>query len=613
MKKPCPLFPWCLVCLSGLGQATLFGRGALVKRPVDLQRALNAARPGDIVTLKNGYWKDAVVSIEKGGSSTKPLETSAESPAGVAFTGASPLVINAPYVTGDGLHSHSIEGIHSRAPNIRGGDELQESRRHFIRLSKCWKTLRLAEGRPRIFRNHPVQTPMKVSVFQALMPTLWIFALLILPGINVNAADVPKKPNIIFILGDDVGMGDIGCTGSDNYKTPNIDALAAGGTRFSHAYTVSLCGPSRATILTGRYLFRTGATNQDAVGRIKPTDEVLTPSVLKTAGYVCSAIGKWSQFSLTPRDFGFDDYLTFKGSGIYWNTQAKGKEYWVNGKTLPLQDKQYMPELMHNHLVDFITRHRDDPFYIYYSISHIHTDILATPDSAPDSKNLYKDNITYMDKLVGKLVAELERQKLRENTLVIYFGDNGTTNGQAPTSTVGGRRLLGAKGSMQDGGNRVPMVVNWPGTVPADKVSEDLIDSSDFHPTFAELTGAKLPGNVIIDGQSFAARLRSGKGKPRESIFIQLARSWYVLERGWKLNQAGELFDMTGAPWEEALVAADTLNPAAQAARRRLQTALDLLNPAGGHLDTGDPSGRHASNIEKRNKKKDTSKDEPSY
>jgi arylsulfatase A len=443
-----------------------------------------------------------------------------------------------------------------------------------------------------------------------MIPKLRIAALLILSCISASAADVPKKPNMIFILGDDVGMGDIGCTGSDNYKTPNIDALASGGTRFPNAYTVSLCGPSRATILTGRYLFRTGATNQDAVGKIKPTDEVLTPSVLKSAGYTCSAIGKWSQFSLTPKDFGFDDYLTYKGSGIYWNTQAKGKEYWVNGKTLPLQDKEYMPDLMHTHLVDFISKNHDQPFYVYYSMSHIHTDILPTPDSDPNSKDLYRDNITYMDKLVGKLVAELERQKLRENTLIIYFGDNGTTNGQAPTSTVGGRRLLGAKGSMQDGGNRVPMVVNWPSTLPAGKVSEDLIDSSDFYPTFADLAGAKLPENVTIDGQSFAAQLRGEKGKPRESIFIQLARNWYALERGWKLNQAGELFDMSGGPWEEVLVAVNTQNPVAQAARQRLQATLDRLNPAGGHLDTGDPSGRHASNIKKKKQKKDASKDE---
>ncbi|MCX8494967.1 MAG: sulfatase-like hydrolase/transferase [Akkermansiaceae bacterium] len=436
-------------------------------------------------------------------------------------------------------------------------------------------------------------------------------ALLGLPLCTLPAADaaVARKPNIIFILGDDVGIGDIGCSGSDHYKTPNIDALASGGTRFSKAYTVSLCGPSRATIMTGRYLFRTGGTNQDAVGEIKPTDEVFTPSMLKTAGYVTSAIGKWSQFQLTPADFGFDDYLVFKGSGVYWNTQPKGKEYDLNRQMVPLKDKEYLPDVMHAHLVDFITTHHDDPFYIYYSMSHIHADILPTPDSAADSKDLYVDNITYMDKLVGKLVAELDRQKLRENTLIIYFGDNGTANKQATTSTVGGRRLLGAKGSMLEGGSRVPMVVNQPGKVPAGKVCEDLIDSSDFLPTFAEISGAKLP-NKVIDGKSFASQAFGQKGQPRESIYIQLARSWYALEHGWKLNQAGELFDMSGAPWDEKLVAADSQDPAAIAARKRLQATLDRLNPLGGHVDQADGSGRHASNVKKNKNEKKASSEE---
>ena len=424
--------------------------------------------------------------------------------------------------------------------------------------------------------------------------TLCLFGSSILT-LRAAATTVAKKPNIIFILGDDVGIGDIGCTGSDVYKTPNIDALARSGTRFSNAYTVSLCGPSRATIMTGRYLFRTGATNQDAVANLKPSDETWMPKVLKSAGYVTAAIGKWSQFSLAPSDFGFDDGLNFKGSGIYWNTQEKGKEYELNGKTLPLRDKEYMPDVMHAHLVDFITHHHDDPFYVYYSMSHIHNEILPTPDSAPDSKDLYCDNISYMDKLVGKLVDELERQHLREKTLIVYFGDNGTANQQAPTSTVGGRRLLGAKGSMLEGGSRVPMIVNWLGVTPPGKVCEDLIDSSDFYSTFAELADAKLPEKTIIDSHSFAGQLRGEKGNPRESIFIQLARKWYVLEHGWKLTQSGELFDMSGAPWAEQFVSADTQNPLAIAARKRLQRTLDRLNPAGGHLDQGDGTGRHAN------------------
>ena len=153
----------------------------------------------------------------------------------------------------------------------------------------------------------------------------------------------------------------------------------------------------------------------------------------------------------------------------------------------------------------------------------MHAEILPTPDSAPDSKDLYADNISYMDKLVGKLIAELERLKLRDNTLVVFVGDNGTGGAYADESTIGGRRLSGEKGSMLEGGALVPLIVNWPGKTPAGKVSADLIDSSDFMPTLAEVAGAKLPQNTILDGRSFAPQLHGQKGQPRDWIFIQLA------------------------------------------------------------------------------------------
>jgi arylsulfatase A len=443
---------------------------------------------------------------------------------------------------------------------------------------------------------------MQPSLIPALTFTLWAACLGLFTAPAARAAD---RPNIIFILADDYGIGEVGCYGADHYKTPHIDALARSGTRYAHAYTISLCGPSRAQILTGRYGFRTGGSNQDAVGEILPKNEKLIPAVLKPAGYVTTMIGKWSQFSLQPSDFGFDDYLRYAGSGAYWNTQEKVKTYVVNGEKRPLLDREYLPDLMHRHLVDFMTRHRDRPFYAHYSLSHVHTDILPTPDSAPDSQDHYGDNVRYMDKLVGKLMAELDRLKLREKTLVVFFGDNGTTNGRADRATIGGRPLAGAKGSMLDGGGRVPLIVSWPGVTPAGRVSADLVDSSDFLPTFAALAGAKLPEKTVIDGRSFAAQLRGETGGPRSWVFHQLARNWYVREAGWKLNQAGELFDMSDAPFAEKLVASGAETPAARAARQRLAAALAQLNPAGGIPDTGDESGRHAKNVEaKKNKER---------
>ncbi len=412
-----------------------------------------------------------------------------------------------------------------------------------------------------------------------------------------------KKPNIIFVLADDLGIGDVSSYGADNFKTPNIDQLARGGVRFSNAYTAPLCGPSRACILTGRYAFRTGATNQDATGRMQPSVEIMTPTILKPAGYVTASIGKWGQLPLGPAEFGFDEHLKFTGSGVYWNTQAKGRKYTVNGTVKNLGEKEYLPDIMHDYLVDFMTRHRANPFYAYYSMSHVHAEILPTPDSAPDS-DLYADNITYMDKLVGKLVADLDRLKLRDNTMLVFVGDNGTAGGYAGRSTINGQRLSGQKGSMLEGGARVPLIVNWPGRTPAGKVSADLVDATDFQATFAEVAGAKLPAGTVFDGHSIAPQLQGQKGKPRDWIFIQLAGQWYVRDAAWKLNQAGELFDMSNSPFDEPLVPADRQTPAAIAARKKLQAALDALNPAGGILDDGDGSGRHEGRKDNRQEKK---------
>ena len=417
---------------------------------------------------------------------------------------------------------------------------------------------------------------------------------------HLSAADSkPSQPNIIFILADDYGTGEVGCYGADNYKTPHIDALAAGGMRFTRAYTAPLCGPSRALILTGRYPFRTGATNQDATGRMSPERETMMPKILKQKGYVTSCVGKWGQLPLGPAEFGFDDYLKFKGSGAYWNTQPKANSYEVNGKSVKLRDNEYLPDVMHDHVTAFITANREKPFYLYYSLSHVHAEILPTPDSVPGSKDLYADNVSYMDKLVGKLSGLLDQLKLRDNTLIVFFGDNGSATGRAKRATIGGQALSGSKGSMQEGGSLVPLIVNGPGKTPAGVVSHDLVNATDFVPTFAALAGAQLPEKTVIDGHSFLSQIRGEKGTPREWMFNQLAGMWYVRDANWKLNQAGELFDMSGAPFTETLVPLETNDPAAKAARSRLQAVLAKLDPGSGIVDDGNGTGRHA------NRKKD--------
>jgi arylsulfatase A len=344
--------------------------------------------------------------------------------------------------------------------------------------------------------------------------------------------------------------------------------------------------------MSGRYAFRNGATNQDACTNLDPK-EIVLPRLFKAAGYATACIGKWGQLPGEPGDHGFDDWLRFNGSGVYFNAKdVKPERYSLNGDDQKLRDDEYMPDLCQGRVMKFIRQHRDEPFFVYYPMSHVHGELMRTPDSAKGSNDLMADNIAYMDKLVGQLIAELETLKLRENTLVIFMGDNGTGKGMADRATIGGKVLSGMKGTMLECGGLVPMIASWPAKAPAGRMCADLIDSSDFVTTFAELAGAKLPVGMVFDGHSLVPQLQGQPSKPRAWVFNQLARMWYVREAQWKLNEKGELFDMSKAPFTENLVITDT--ETSQAARKRLQAVLFELNPSGGILDQGDGTGRHA-------------------
>lgn len=415
-----------------------------------------------------------------------------------------------------------------------------------------------------------------------------------------RGADSPAstaRPNIILILSDDVGISDVHCSGGP-FKTPNIDALAAGGTRFEYCYATPLCGPSRCQLLTGRYPFRTGLINNQSRNAIDPRREVMIPTVLKKAGYVTASVGKWGQMCLGPGQWGFDEYLVFPGSGRYWRKQTN--HYNVNGSQQDLPAGKYLPDLMHQFLVDFITHHKDQPFFVYYPMSHIHGPIVRTPDSQPgaDKEQLYADNIEYMDKLVGKLVEELDRQHLRDKTLLLFTGDNGTARFGAATRTVNGQRVYGQKGTMLEGGSRVPLVVSWPGVTPAGKVNHNLTDFSDFFATFVELGGAQLPEGVTLDSHSFAAQIKGEKGTPRDWVYVELNGKSYARDARFKLTNGGELFDLSEAPFKEILVPKDTTDSAAVAARKNLQAVLDE-HPA----RPGNPNAKKARQERRRLRK----------
>ena len=334
-----------------------------------------------------------------------------------------------------------------------------------------------------------------------------------------------KKPNIIYILADDLGIDGVSCYGADLFKTPVIDKLASTGIRYTNGYTAPLCGPSRALILTGRYAFRTGAVNQDMTGQMKPSVETMMPSILKQAGYTSSMVGKWGQLPLGPAEFGFDDYLRFFGSGVYVSKEEKKQKYVLNGQESVLKDKEYMPDLMHTHIENFLSKHTKDPFYLYYSMVHVHGEIMATPDSKPgatDFKELYTDNINYMDKLVGKLLRTLDSLKIRDNTIIVFMGDNGNSTRTAQIADTSR-----AKGSVYQYGVHVPFIIAGPSVVNPNRVSGALINTADVFATVLELFGyttwqTQIPTAKPVDSKSILPIIKNQTTQVRPWAFTEI-------------------------------------------------------------------------------------------
>ncbi len=394
----------------------------------------------------------------------------------------------------------------------------------------------------------------------------------------LNGVTAASRPNIVFILADDYGIDGVGCYGSDRFKgkTPNIDKLAETGTRFTHCYASPLCGPSRTTLITGQYVFRTGAVTNQATTTVSFKNQPSHARTLKDAGYVTGMAGKWRQMHDAPSDWGFDDYITDPtANGYYWVNS-----YTKNGEKVETKEKVYYPDVCLDFTKEFLQKNKAKPFYFYFSSHLVHGPIEKTPDSKPDTKNHYVDDVVYLDKQVGQLVAELERLGIRENTLIVFSGDNGTARFGSDYSIINGRKINGMKGTVLEGGSRVPLIANWKGTVPAGKVNDDLIDFTDFYATYADVAGAKMPKETL-DSRSFAPQLKGEKGTPRDWVFVQLGKKWYVRDRSFKLTESGSLYDMSDAPFVEKAIPNDAVSDAAKAARTRLQAALDTLNPGG--------------------------------
>lgn len=413
------------------------------------------------------------------------------------------------------------------------------------------------------------------------------FAFLI---VSALAPAAPAKPNIVLILADDLGYECVTANGGQSYRTPHLDRLAAAGVRFEHCHVQPLCTPTRAQLMTGRYNIR----NYIHFGTLLREETTFAHHLTK-AGYTTGICGKWQlgREVDSPRHFGF-------GESFLWQHTRRPPRYANpglerDGKELDFNNGEYGPDLVNDFAIDFVRRNKNRPFFLYYPMMLTHDPYQPTPDSPdwnPRAKGEavnrkpahFADMVAYMDKLVGKLDAALAREGVRDDTLLLFVGDNGT--GKGATSRFKGMEVKGGKGTTKSTGTHVPLIASWPGMIRSGKVNTDLIGSVDFLPTLCDAAGIPIPGN--LDGVSFLPQLHGERGRPREWLYVWYSPrqnndtkvTEYAFNHSHKLYQTGELYDLLKDPGELSPLAPGGLNGTAKSSAASLRTALDQFKDA---------------------------------
>jgi arylsulfatase A len=417
--------------------------------------------------------------------------------------------------------------------------------------------------------------------------------LLIAPAaLHAEEPSSPRRPNIILILADDLGYETLGADGGTSYRTPQLDKLAATGVRFTHCFVQPLCTPTRVQLMTGRYNVR----NYISFGNMDP-QAVTFANLLRQAGYATCITGKWQlgRDRELPKKFGFDEYCLWQHTRRPPRYANPGLE--INGIEKNYTHGEYGPDLVNAYALDFITRQKDSPFFLYYPMMLTHAPYQPTPDSKdwdPQAQGEqvnrrpehFGDMVAYMDKLVGKVVARLDALGIRDHTLLLFVGDNGT--GRGTRSMMGDRLVTGGKGTTTDAGMRVPLLVSWPGKVTAGSVCGDLVDSTDFLPTVLDAAGVVPPTGLKLDGLTFLPQVLGAEGQPRDWIY-----SWYsprqsanmtvrefAFNHRYKLYRSGEFFDLRNDVEEKHPLVVSSLGGQAADAAQLLQGALDRFKDA---------------------------------
>jgi arylsulfatase A-like enzyme len=436
---------------------------------------------------------------------------------------------------------------------------------------------------------------MEMRVMKKLIAALFFTSVLALP---LHAGE---RPNVIVILTDDQGFGDLSFTGNAVLKTPHIDALGKDGVWLKNFYVSPVCSPTRSSLLTGRYNYRTGIVDTYIGRSMMHADEVTLAETLRANGYRTGIFGKWhlgDNYPLRAMDQGFEEALVLRGGGIGQPSDPPGGERYhdpiLSHNGVLKKMKGYCSDVYTSHAMEFIEKHRAEPFFVYLPFNAPHGPLETPEKEYKDYKNADPDKnqpalgqrsrktdedaarkvyamVANVDNNIGRLMAKLKALNLDEKTIVVFFTDNGP---QQPRYNGG---LRGLKTSVYDGGLRVPCFVRWPGTLKAGTEISERAAHIDLAPTLLEACGVERAGNVKIDGRSLWPLLTGrAPSLPPRSLFFQwhrgdvpeALRAFAVVTPEWKLVQAAgvqadvafahkyELFKLSEDPYEQHDLAA---------------------------------------------------------
>lgn len=430
-----------------------------------------------------------------------------------------------------------------------------------------------------------------------------------------------EQPNIVLIMADDIGVEGIGCYGGTSYQTPAIDRLSSEGVRFTHAYAQPLCTNTRVQLMTGLYNNR----NWLYFGILDPQAKTIG-HYMQEAGYNTCIAGKWQLQSYDPPSYpgshlrrgkgmkasaaGFDEYSLFHA----WHSEDKGSRFanptfYENGKLIKELKGKYGPDHWVEFINDFIERKKDDdkPFFVYYAMALPHRPFEPTPDSedwlnqvayTEEDTRHFPNMVEYMDKCVGRVVHHIDALGLGENTIVIFYSDNGTHQ-KITSQTINGP-VVGGKGRTTDAGTHVPLIVRWTGTVKAG-INGNLVDSTDFLPTVMEAAHKPIGSEVNLDGISFYPQLFENFECVRQWVFChydprpgwdkdQFRKIRFARDKKYKLYGDGKLYDVPNDKLEKQPILTNADTQEQRQARQRLAAVLeDMPNPDPAPRD-GDPS-----------------------